>query len=154
MSRRPKLVWMILAHLALIVVVAIVLYPVMLVCKKAIEPGRQFALSASPIPTDLTASHFTELFTTRGAHGELLFLRHAINSIIVAVLTTIVGVSLSCTAAYALSPVLRLPDWAGTITISGFLYFNDALGNAEDSGTIQDGRIGISQWVSVAGGWP
>ena len=28
---------------------AVVLYPVMLVCKKAFEPGRHFALSASPV---------------------------------------------------------------------------------------------------------
>jgi arabinogalactan oligomer/maltooligosaccharide transport system permease protein len=102
-SRRPKLIWMILTHLALIAVVAVVLYPVMLVCKKAFEPGRQFALSASPIPTDLTTDHFRDLFTERGANGDLLFLRHALNSIIVALLTTVVGVALSCTAAYALS---------------------------------------------------
>ncbi len=102
-SQRPRLLLQILTYAALIVLVTIVLYPVMLVCKKAFEPGRQFALSASPIPTDITLDHFTELFTTRGASGDLLFLRHAMNSIIVALLTTVVGVSLSCTAAYALS---------------------------------------------------
>jgi len=102
-SRRPRLIWVILAHLALIVVVAVVLYPVMLVCKKAFEPGRQFALSASPVPTEITTDHFRDLFTERGASGDLLFLRHALNSIIVALLTTVVGVALSCTAAYALS---------------------------------------------------
>jgi arabinogalactan oligomer/maltooligosaccharide transport system permease protein len=94
---------MIAVYAALIILCAIVLYPVMLVCKKAFEPGRQFALSASPIPTDVTTAHFEKLFTERGAHGELLFLRHAINSIIVALATTVVGVILSCTAAYALS---------------------------------------------------
>ncbi len=102
-SNRPHPVLTILTYAALIVLVTIVLYPVLLVCKKAFEPGRQFALSASPIPTDITLDHFGELFTTRGAGGELLFLRHAVNSIIVALLTTVVGVSLSCTAAYALS---------------------------------------------------
>jgi arabinogalactan oligomer/maltooligosaccharide transport system permease protein len=93
----------ILTHLGLIVAVAVVLYPVLLVCKKAFEPGSQFALSASPIPTDVTTDHFEDLFGARGANGELLFLRHALNSIIVALLTTVVGVFLSCTAAYALS---------------------------------------------------
>jgi arabinogalactan oligomer/maltooligosaccharide transport system permease protein len=102
-SRKPKLVWIILAHVALLAAVVIVLYPMMLVCKKAFEPGRQFALSASPIPTDVTTQHFADLFTARGAHGELLFLRHLFNSLIVAILTTVVGVSFSCTAAYALS---------------------------------------------------
>lgn len=102
-SQKPRTVTVIGAHVALILVVVVVLYPVMLVLKKAFEPGRQFALSASPIPSELTTSHFTELFTARGAQGELLFLHHAFNSIIVALLTTVVGVALSCTAAYALS---------------------------------------------------
>jgi arabinogalactan oligomer/maltooligosaccharide transport system permease protein len=103
MTRRPKLPLVVLAHVGLVVLVAIVLYPVMLVCKKAVEPGHYFALSASPIPSDVTADHFRDLFTARGGDGELLFLRHTVNSIVVALLTTVVGVSLSCTAAYALS---------------------------------------------------
>ena len=37
---------------------ALVLYPVMVVLKKAIEPGRNFALSASPIPSELSIEHF------------------------------------------------------------------------------------------------
>ena len=103
MARKPKLVWMILAHVALLAACMVVLYPVMLVCKKAFEPGRQFALSASPIPTAVTLDHFRDLFTARGGPDELLFLRHTINSLIVALATTVVGVALSCTAAYALS---------------------------------------------------
>jgi arabinogalactan oligomer/maltooligosaccharide transport system permease protein len=90
-------------YLALIAVTATVLYPVMLVCKKAFEPGRQFALSASPLPRGVTVEHFRALLGSRGGDGELLFLHHALNSAIVAGATTIVGVALSCTAAYALS---------------------------------------------------
>jgi arabinogalactan oligomer/maltooligosaccharide transport system permease protein len=101
--RGPNAALLVLTYVGLIVLCGIVLYPVMLVCKKAFEPGSQFALSASPVPTAVTLDHFHELFTTRGGNGELLFLRHAANSIIVALLTTVVGVSLSCTAAYALS---------------------------------------------------
>lgn len=100
-NRHPVLI--VLAHVALVITAVIVLYPVLLVCKKAIEPGRQFALSASPIPTAVTGDHFRELFTARGPGGELLFLHHTVNSIVVALLTTVVGVTLSCTAAYALS---------------------------------------------------
>ncbi len=103
MTRRPRLATMVLIHLAMIVLVAIVLYPVLLVCKKAFEPGRHFALSASPLPHALTTDHFADLFGARGGHGELLFLRDAMNSLIVALSTTVVGVVVSCTAAYALS---------------------------------------------------
>jgi len=99
----PSLLTRIFAHLALVVLVAVVLYPVMLVCKKAFEPGRDFALSASPIPKEVTLDHFRTLFGSRGSHGEHLFVRQALNSIVIALATTVVGVFLSCTAAYALS---------------------------------------------------
>jgi arabinogalactan oligomer/maltooligosaccharide transport system permease protein len=102
-SRRPSLLVTIVTYVGLIVLCAAILYPVLLILKKAIEPGRQFSLSISPIPSEVTGEHFGELFTKRGANGELLFLRHALNSIITAVATTVVGVVLSCTAAYALS---------------------------------------------------
>jgi arabinogalactan oligomer/maltooligosaccharide transport system permease protein len=102
-KQRPRLVTQAAAYLALVLVTAIVLYPVLLVCKKAFEPGQTFALGASPVPRTVTLDNFHHLFSARGGHGELLFLRHTVNSLIIAVLTTIVGVVLSCTAAYALS---------------------------------------------------
>ncbi len=80
-----------------------VLYPVMLVVKKAFEPGRQFALSPSPIPKHVTLEHFRALLSARGSHGQLAFLQHTVSSLAVAIATTVVGIALSCTAAYALS---------------------------------------------------
>ena len=97
-----------LAYVGLIVAASVVLYPVLMVCKKAFEPGRQFAIGASPLPHGLTLDHFRDLFAARGSHGEHLFLHHAWNSAVIAIATTIVGVALSCTAAYALSR-LRFP---------------------------------------------
>jgi arabinogalactan oligomer/maltooligosaccharide transport system permease protein len=102
-SRSPKLVTRVVAYAALIVLVAIVLYPVMLVCKKAFEPGPNFALSASPVPSDVTLEHFRQLLGARGSDHELTFLRHTLNSLVISLATTAVGVALSCTAAYALS---------------------------------------------------
>lgn len=103
MTRQPRLATRIAAHLAVIVLVMVVLYPVMLVVKKAFEPGRDFALSPSPIPTTITLDNFRGLFGSRGSHGEYLFVRQALNSVVIALATTVVGVFLSCTAAYALS---------------------------------------------------
>jgi arabinogalactan oligomer/maltooligosaccharide transport system permease protein len=102
-ARKPSLAARIAIYAGLVVITACVLYPVMLVCKKAFEPGRNFALSASPLPHDLTFAHFRDLFDARGPHGELLFLRQTLNSVVIALATTVVGVALSCTAAYALS---------------------------------------------------
>jgi arabinogalactan oligomer/maltooligosaccharide transport system permease protein len=114
-TRKPGRLAQIAVHVGLVLLTAAVLYPVMLVCKKAFEPGRPFAFGASPIPTALTTDHFRDLFTSRGSHGELLFLRHTFNSIVVALATTVVGVSLSCTAAYALSK-FRFPGRKAGLT--------------------------------------
>jgi arabinogalactan oligomer / maltooligosaccharide transport system permease protein len=101
--KKPRLPTMIATYAALSVATAVVLYPVLVVLKKAFEPGRQFALSASPMPRAVTLDHFRDLFGARGGHGELMFLHHAWNSLIAAAATTLVGVVLSCTAAYGLS---------------------------------------------------
>ncbi len=101
--KKPRVMVVIGTYAALTAATAVVLYPVLLVLKKAFEPGRQFAISASPVPSKLTLDHFSDLFGARGGHGELMFLHHAWNSLVAAVATTIVGVVLSCTAAYALS---------------------------------------------------
>ena len=104
MNAKPRLATRIAVHLGLVALVTVVLYPVMLVCKKAFEPGgSDLASSPSPIPRVVTTEHFRALFGARGSHGELLFLRHTLNSLGIALATTVVGVLLSCTAAYALS---------------------------------------------------
>ncbi|HVK74525.1 MAG TPA: ABC transporter permease subunit [Kofleriaceae bacterium] len=102
-ARRPRVWAMIAVYAALAVATATVLYPVLLVVKKAFEPGRQFALSASPIPDDVTLDHVRALLGARGPDGELAFVRHALASVVVALATTVVGIALACTAAYALS---------------------------------------------------
>jgi arabinogalactan oligomer/maltooligosaccharide transport system permease protein len=101
--RRPNPLARASLYAALTVLTAAVLYPVMLVLKKAFEPGKSFALSPSPLPTTFSLEHFGALLSARGSAGELLFLRHATNSLLVALATTAIGLALSCTAAYALS---------------------------------------------------
>jgi arabinogalactan oligomer/maltooligosaccharide transport system permease protein len=102
-TRKPNLAVRIATHVGLVALVSAVLYPVLLVLRIALEPGRQLAMSASPIPRHVSFGHFAELFGQRGSHGELLFPRGAINSLLIAGATTVVGVVISCTAAYALS---------------------------------------------------
>lgn len=52
--------------------------------------------------------------------------------------TKMAGAQLSLVTEYDLTPVLQLPPWAGSITVTGDLYFNDAWGNLENNGVIQD----------------
>ena len=51
-------------------------------------------------------------------------------------------------AAYDLSSALSVLKNAGDVTVSGFLYFNQALGNADSDGLIQDEFFG-----GVSVGW-
>lgn len=103
MSRQPRKLAMALTYAALTFITAVTLYPVMLVVKKAFEPGRDFALSPSPVPSSFTLDNFATLLGARSGSGDLIFARYALNSAIVALATTVVGVALACTAAYALS---------------------------------------------------
>lgn len=103
MKRRPRLLTRAAVYAGLVALTGAVLYPVMLVIKKAFEPGRDFALSPSPIPDETTLDNFARLLSTSGSGGELMFLRSAFNSAIVALAATAVGLVLATTCAYALS---------------------------------------------------
>jgi len=93
----------VLLNLLLAAATAVVLYPVLWVLKMALSPSQSFALTPNPWPTELSLRNFREvLFLTDGA-GRLLFFHQLANSLIVAVAVTIIGVGLSCSAAYALS---------------------------------------------------
>jgi arabinogalactan oligomer/maltooligosaccharide transport system permease protein len=95
--RSPRLSYRILIHAGVMLATVATLYPVALVLKKAVEPGQEFALSPSPWPRSFTLDHFRHVL------GHAHFARYALNSALVALATTVVGLALSCTAAYALS---------------------------------------------------
>ncbi len=92
-----------LPHAILIPVTIATLYPVMWVIKMALSPSQAFDTSLNPIPTELSFGNFEALLSQRHQDGTLLFARQTLNSVIVAGGTTIIGVLLSCTAAYAFS---------------------------------------------------
>jgi arabinogalactan oligomer/maltooligosaccharide transport system permease protein len=92
-----------LTHAALVLATFATLYPVLWVLKMALAPGQGFQLTANPLPTSFTLANFAEVLTARDAAGHLLFAYQLANSLIVAAAVTGVGVSLACTAAYALS---------------------------------------------------
>jgi arabinogalactan oligomer/maltooligosaccharide transport system permease protein len=90
-------------HVTLIIAVVVTLYPVLWVLKMALSPSQGFSLSPSPLPTALTLQNFVDVVTTRDDGGAWLFGRQLLNSIVVALAVTAVGVALACSAAYALS---------------------------------------------------
>ncbi|MEO1227366.1 MAG: sugar ABC transporter permease [Myxococcota bacterium] len=73
------------------------LFPVMWVVKMAFSPSQGFDSSLNPLPENPSFGNFFHLFTDRP------FVVWGINSILVSAATTLLGVFLACTAAYALS---------------------------------------------------
>ena len=80
-----------------------VLYPVLWVLKMALSPGQAFSLDPNPIPTTVTLEHFSHVIGTTTADGRWLFGRQLFNSLVVALLTSVVGIGLATTAGYAMS---------------------------------------------------
>lgn len=87
------------AQSVLIVASMVVLYPVLWVVKMAFSPSQAFSMSLSLVPERWTVGNFVGLMSADGG----LFFRQLGNSLIVAGATTLVGVILACTAAYAFS---------------------------------------------------
>jgi len=101
--RAPSTARQILTHVSLIAVTIAVLYPVLWVLKMALSPGQAFSLDPNPIPTTVTFEHFAGVIGTTAADGSWLFGRQLFNSLVVAFMTSIVGIGLATTAGYAMS---------------------------------------------------
>ena len=104
-------------HAVLMVATVATLYPVLWVLKMALSPSQGFSLSASPIPRHVTLQNFADVLFSRDAAGHWLFGHQLANSLIVSLAVTVVGVTLACTAAYALSR-FRFP---GRTSLRAFL---------------------------------
>lgn len=90
-------------HLVLIPFTALVLIPVLLVVRKALAPGQGFLTSLNPFDGGWTLEHFSAVVGNADENGEWLFGPQLFNSVVVSLATTIVGVFLATTAAYAFS---------------------------------------------------
>ncbi len=101
--RAPSTTQQVLTHLGLISVTIAVLYPVLWVLKMALSPGQAFSLDPNPIPTTVTFEHFADVVGTTAADGSWLFGRQLFNSLVVALMTSVVGIGLATTAGYAMS---------------------------------------------------
>ncbi len=103
MNRNPSIKRAILVNLFLIAVCMTTLYPVLWVVKMALTPSQAFSLSANPLPTTFSLDNFRQLVTAQDLAGHWLFGHWLFNSIAVSVATTLLGIGLATTAAYAFS---------------------------------------------------
>ncbi|MFT7579582.1 MAG: arabinogalactan oligomer/maltooligosaccharide transport system permease protein [Myxococcota bacterium] len=84
-------------HLVLVLASIFALYPVLWVVKTALSPGNTLSPDPNPFPSEVTLVHLEKLVEAPYFGIQLW------NSIIVALATTVVGLGLSTTAAYAFS---------------------------------------------------
>jgi len=97
--------WSLLLRYAFLTVVAfLTILPVLWVIKIALSGENAFQGSdLSPIPSVLSLKNFYDVVLAKDAQGNWIFGRQLFNSLVVSALTTVVGISLACTAAYAFS---------------------------------------------------
>lgn len=115
-----RLLRAIAVNLILVIATAITLYPVLWVLRMALSPSQTFALTPSPLPTELSLRNFSEVLFTRDVAGRLLFFRQLGNSLLVSAAVTVIGVALSCSAAYALSR-FRFPGRTSSLRLFLFV---------------------------------
>jgi arabinogalactan oligomer/maltooligosaccharide transport system permease protein len=109
-TRVPSLPTKVVTHAFLAIFTLATLFPVVMVAKKSLSAGQEFALNLSPIPDHPTLAHFRDVV------GHQLFVRQLLNSLLVATGTTLIGVFLACTAAYAFSR-FRFPGHRGFLLV-------------------------------------
>ena len=90
-------------HLVLVVTTLAVLYPVLWVLKMALTPSQAFSMDPMPFPTEVSLQNFREVIGTTAADGSWLFGRQLLNSLFVSAVTSALGITLACTAGYAMS---------------------------------------------------
>ncbi|MBZ4416798.1 sugar ABC transporter permease [Myxococcus sp. RHSTA-1-4] len=109
---RPSRLKMAAIHAGLSLLCMATLYPVLWVVKMALSPTDGLALTANPFPETVTLEHFREVLLGTDTAGRWLFGRQLLSSIVVSGATTLVGLALAVSAAYALSR-FRFPGKEG-----------------------------------------
>lgn len=98
-------------HLFLVAFTMVTLTPLLYVLKLAFSGSRSSLTSLSFLPDAWTLDNFRSVLT-RTDRGEWIFGHHLLNSAVIAIATTILGITLACTAGYAFSR-FRFPGREG-----------------------------------------
>jgi arabinogalactan oligomer/maltooligosaccharide transport system permease protein len=109
---RPSKLKMAAIHAGLMLLCMATLYPVLWVVKMALSPTDSLTLTVNPFPEAITLEHFREVVLGTDSSGRWLFGRQLLASLVVSGATTVVGLALAVSAAYALSR-FRFPGKEG-----------------------------------------
>ncbi len=100
LSKKDRIIKQIAYNLILILVCALVLYPVVWVVQMAFTPNEAASIGANTEGINFTLSNFEHVIFKTDDAGHHVFGYQLWNSIIVSIVTTAIGVLLACTAAY------------------------------------------------------
>lgn len=91
-------------HILLTLVAFLTLLPILWVVRIALSGTNTFqGANLNPLPETLSMANFAHVVSAADQSGAWLFGRQLLNSFAVSVLTTLFGISIACTAAYAFS---------------------------------------------------
>ncbi len=102
-DKSRKILAGIIGNLLLVLICIAVLYPVLWVLKMAFSGSESMHIGASPLPERISGQLFWKVIFNSDSEGHLLFFRQLFNSTAVAASSTLVGLALSASAAYAFS---------------------------------------------------
>lgn len=100
LSRKDMIIRQLVYNGILIAVCLAVLYPVLWVVKMALTPNASAGLGDSASAVGFTLDNFRHVVFNQDQDGNWLFFHQLKNSVVVALITTALGVLLACTAAY------------------------------------------------------
>jgi arabinogalactan oligomer/maltooligosaccharide transport system permease protein len=90
-------------HVAVTLLCIATLYPMLWVVKMALSRDAGASPSPNPLPTHVTLQQFSDVLGNTDLQGRWLFGRQLLASLYISTLSTLVGVTLAVTAAYAIS---------------------------------------------------
>lgn len=104
---KPRLWEVVATHAVLLLMSAVVLYPVLWVLKLALTPGGHLGGDPSPLPLpawgEASLENFAAFLGARDFNGNPLFLYQLGNSLLVSGVATLIGVLFALSAAYGFS---------------------------------------------------
>lgn len=100
LSKKDQIIRQLVYNGILILACIAVLYPVLWVVKMALTPNEMAGLGDSTGSASWTLGNFEHVIFNQDQEGHWLFFHQLKNSVVVALITTALGVLLACTAAY------------------------------------------------------
>ncbi len=102
-ERTPSALETFAVHTALVAAVAFALYPVLWVVSTALSTSRTPTPTPLPLPSGVSLRHLREVTLSTDGHGNWLFGRQLMNSVVVSLATAATGCLLALPAGYALA---------------------------------------------------